>query len=738
MNTSHPFSRQCLSIAIAGICGATLVPAGLAQAQTSNTAGAQASNASSVELPVLQVTEDRIANALLPTEGYTASTSTSATKTDTPLMKTAQSVSVVTREQIEDQGATSIQQALRYTPGVFTGGRNGFGNRYDFISMRGFGGVGSLDNIYLDGLKMAGDVSGYNSLQIDPYFLERIDVFKGPTSVLYGQSYPGGLVGLTSKRPLFTPTHEIQLEAGTHDARAARFDFSGPIGESRRAAYRLVGLASGSDSQFDHVENERYTIAPSLTLLPTDNTSLTLMAYLQHEPNSGYYGWTPADGTVRDHNGRRIDNDFFDGEPGFNGFERYQRLIGYQLKHQINDTWQAQQNFRFASSDIDYDQIYSSGWVGDSNQLNRRVASANESLHAYKVDNQLQGNFTTGPLSHTLLVGLDYQYQRNSGSWRFGAATPLNAFDPEYGNTQVTYGAPTNFINKVEQTGVYLQDQISLGQWRFNLAGRQDWADTSTAYTNLGMASKSDSKKFTSRASLLYAFDNGVSPYVSYSESFEPASATNIDASGNTLDPSEASQYELGLKYQPPGSNDQYTAAIYHLEQENVSEAIPNSPFYEAIGKVRSRGLELSAKLHPTEQLSLIASYTYTDMEYVETNDETEGNTPYGVPRHMASAWGKYEFAGGMLNGLGVGAGVRYNDSTWGNDTHTFEVDSYTLVDAMLEYDLGMLSSDFQGMNVRVNANNLLDKDYVSSCSSTTICHFGAERNVTATLSYNW
>ncbi|WP_129141725.1 TonB-dependent siderophore receptor [Modicisalibacter coralii] len=728
----HPLSPT-ISIVITGICSTTLLTSGFAQA-AENRDG----NNMPAELPVVQVTDDRIANALMPTEGYTASTSRSATKSDTPLLETAQSVSVVTREQIEDQGANSVQQALRYTPGVFTGARNGFGNRYDFISMRGFGGVGNLDNIYFDGLKMAGDVGGYNSLQIDPYFLERIDVFKGPTSVLYGQSYPGGLVGLTSKRPLFTPLHEIQLEAGTQNKRTVRFDFSGPLGDDQRIAYRLVGLASGSDSQFDHVENERYTLAPSVTLLPTEDTSLTLMAYLQHEPNSGYYGWTPADGSVRDHNGQRIENDFFDGEPDFNGFERYQRLIGYQLEHQINDAWQARQNFRFASADIDYDQIYSSGWVGDSNQLNRRVASADESLHAYKVDNQLQGNFATGPLEHTLLFGVDYQYQRNSGSWRFGAASPLDAFDPQYGNAQVTYGAPTNFIDKVEQTGVYLQDQISLGQWRFNLAGRQDWADTSTAYTNLGMASESDSDSFTTRASLLYAFDSGISPYLSYSESFEPASATNTDVSGNTLDPSEASQYELGIKYQPPGSDDQYTAALYHLEQENVSESIPNTPFYEAIGKVRSRGLELSAKLHPTEQLSLIASYTYTDMEYVETNDDTEGNTPYGVPRHMASAWGKYEFSPGTLNGLGFGAGIRCNDATWGNDTHTFDVENYTLVDAMLEYDFGTLSRDFQGMDLRVNAVNLLDKDYVSSCSSATICHFGEARNMTATLSYKW
>ncbi|WP_193060955.1 TonB-dependent siderophore receptor, partial [Halomonas sp. 3A7M] len=471
-----------------------------------------------VALTTMQVQADRThESAWGPVDGYIAVRSAAATKTDSPLMETAQSVSVVTREQIEDQSAKSVQQALRYIPGVFTGTRNGIGDRVDFINMRGFGGVGSIDNVYFDGLKMASDVSGYNSLQIDPYFLERIDVFKGPTSVLYGQSYPGGLVGLTSKRPLFSPSHEIQLETGSHNTRTARFDVSGTIGENQQVAYRLVGLASGSDSQFDHVENERYTIAPSLTFLPTDATSLTVMAYLQHEPNRGYYGWTPADGTVRDYNGKRSDNNFFDGEPDVNGFERYQRLIGYQLEHQFNDQWQARQNLRFTSSDIDYDSIYSSSYVGDSNLLDRRAARADESMHAYHVDNQLQGDVTTGSLEHTLLVGLDYQYQRNSGEWQFGAASPLDAFNPQYGNTQITYSTPTNFINKVEQTGVYLQDQISFNRWRLNLSGRQDWAGTSTAYTNLGMSSESDNEKFTSRASLLYPESVKLAPILSLS-----------------------------------------------------------------------------------------------------------------------------------------------------------------------------------------------------------------------------
>lgn len=233
------FHKRWLTVAIALAAYSTSAAVFAQNPEQSTQLDSNSPNA----LPTVQVTGDRISGALQPTDGYTANTSLSATKTDTPLMETAQSVSVVTREQIEDQSAKTIQQALRYTPGVFTGTRNGIGGRVDFINMRGFGGVGSIDNIYFDGLKMASDVSGYNSLQIDPYFLERIDVFKGPTSVLYGQSYPGGLVGLTSKRPLFSPSHEIQLETGSHNTRTARFDVSGPIGENQQVAYRLARIS---------------------------------------------------------------------------------------------------------------------------------------------------------------------------------------------------------------------------------------------------------------------------------------------------------------------------------------------------------------------------------------------------------------------------------------------------------------------------------------------------------------
>ncbi|MCM2129851.1 TonB-dependent siderophore receptor [Larsenimonas rhizosphaerae] len=689
----------------------------------------------------LTVTSSRLYDALGPTEGYTTNTSLSATKTDTPLVETPRSVSVVTRQQIEDQGAESVQQALRYTPGVFAGGRGAGASRYDFVTLRGFGGTSSLDTTYLDGLKLLGDAGAYNTPQIDPYFLERVDVFKGPSSVLYGQNQPGGLVALTSKRPHFTPYRELQVTAGTNGKRAVRFDIGGPVDHQRTVAYRLVGQADASDTMYHHSARERYTLAPSVTFEPDADTTLTLMAYLQHDPASGFYGFVPADGTLHDRNGRTISRHFFDGEPNTNRFDRYQRMVGYHLEHRLNEALTARQNFRYLSMDIDYDQIYARTFIDDnSDRLERGAARSNESLNAYALDNQLQFDITTGPVEHTLLAGLDYQHSRNTGTWQFGSASTLDAFAPRYGTPNIEYGTATRWRHKVEQTGVYLQDQLAIGGWRLSLGGRQDWTRATSDTRNTDTSSRDNQSQFSGSAGLLYAFDNGLSPYLSYSESFNPN--TRSDANGDILGPTEGQQYEAGIKYQPPGTQDQYTASLYRLTQTNVAEAadVPagTATYYEPIGKVRTHGVELSATTHLTSQLSLLTAYTYTDMEYVKTNDNTEGNTPYEAPRHMASVWGRYDIEKGLLKGLEVGAGIRYVGSSWADNENTTQVSAHTLVDAMLAYDLGRLTPDLSGVHARINATNLLDEIYVSSCTSLRNCYYGQERSVIATISYQF
>lgn len=664
-------------------------------------------------------------------ETVTVTGQSAATKTETPFVETPQSISTISQDEITEQGSRTVEEAARYTAGVFTNQYGATSTRYDALVLRGFT-SGSIDNTYLDGLKLLNDEGTYSILQIDPYFLENIQVVKGPSSVLYGRASPGGLVALTSKRPLFTPYHQIQVSGGTQGYRSTGFDFSNQLGDSGRVAYRLVGKAMGSDSQFDRIQNERYTLAPSLTIDMTDDTSLTLMAYLQREPEGGYYGGVPADGALHDHAGRKISNSFYDGEPDYEEFNRRQTMLGYELTHRFNDVWSARQNFRYVNAATDYGQVYFSQWLNDR-EFSRAYFGADEKLDAYAVDNQLQANFSTGTLDHTVLMGLDYQHRQVKSKQSYGSFPALDAFDPSYG-ADGTIDPYADVNRKLEQTGVYLQDQIALDRWRFTLGGRQDWVDIDNRDTLNDTHNTGDDTQFSGRAGVLYLFDNGVAPYLSYSESFNPNS--NTDENGDLLEPTEGKQYEAGLKYQPPGTEDQYSIAVFHIAQENVANYIQDIQSYRAVGKVRSRGIELEARHHFTDQFRVQASYTYTDVEYEKSDAGYEGNTVNSVPKNMASVWGNYAFDSGPLRGLDVGAGVRYNGESYVDEANTDKVPDYTLVDAALHYDLGELG--LTGVEARLNINNLLDKDYVASCYSAARCYFGAERSAIATLSYQF
>ncbi|MBF8748758.1 TonB-dependent siderophore receptor [Pseudomonas monteilii] len=697
-------------------------------------------DSAALSLPSTDVRGFSLGNALGSMDGYNATHSQVATKTSTPLVETSQSVSVVTRQQMDDQGAQTVAQAMRYTPGVLT---NPYGatHRYDYVAMRGFN-DGSVDNIYLDGLKSMGDNGTYSTLQVDPYFLERIDVLKGPSSVLYGRSSPGGLVALTSKKPLFTPYHQVQASAGTQGQRGMGFDFSGPIDEDKRIAYRLTGLADASDTQFDHNKEERYTIAPAVSIDFTEDTSLTLQAYLQHDPNGGYHGGNPADGMLHPRNGLRLSDHFFEGEPGIDNYERTQQSFSYQFEHRFNDVFTARQNFRYQDSDVSMDQVYSAGWAdADSNILNRAYTGGDERLHSYIIDNMLQAEFFTGAAKHTLLLGVDYQRRKADVTWRYGSVDPLDASNPQYGQGNLQVLGENRYQRRLQQTGVYLQDLLELDQWRFSLGLRQDWVKVSEENRDSNTRVSDNRSNFTTRAGVLYLFENGVAPYVSYSESFNPNTVS--DQNGRPLAPTEGTQWEAGIKYQPPGTDNLFTASVFRIEQENLASKQPDENFYRAVGEVRSQGLELEAHVQVTENLKLLGGYTFTDIEYsrsmpslVAPGVDNNGNSPTQAPKQMLSLWADYNFHQGPLDGLRLGGGMRYVGYSWVDAENSMKVPSYTLFDASVGYDLGKVG--LKGVDVRLNANNLTNETYIASCASLNYCYMGEERNVSATVSYQF
>ena len=663
-----------------------------------------------------------------PGKGFVARQSAAGTKTDTPIIETPQSISVVTQQQLDDQKPRGISEALNYTSGAFTA-LVGASNRYDYVALRGFS-DSSVDNTLLDGLRLMSDQGSYSSFQVDPYFLQRIDVLKGPGSILYGRASPGGVVALTSKKPLFQPYHEVEVTVGNRNRLEGAFDISGPIDQNGVMAFRVTGLARGMDTQFDHVREQRFAIAPSLAINFTPDTHLLLQAYLQHDPEGGYHSGVPAEGSLFPRNGRYISRYFFDGDPTVEKYRRTERMVGYQFEHAFNDQLTVRQNFRYVFGDTRLRQIYGFGWAS-ADELTRYYSGAKEATHAYTVDNQLEGKFATGAMKHTMLFGLDYQKRHVDGFWESGSADPINAFNPVYGSPGVTGVTASPIDRWLEQTGLYLQDQIAIDRWRFTLGVREDHAKASNLY-GTGTPSEWSGSKFTKRAGVVYLFDNGIAPYFSYSDGFNPS--LRADQRGNLLQPATAQQFEAGVRYQPKGSSTLLAASVFNLDQENVATKPVGQIYYVPSGKIRTRGVELEARTQVTDTVSVLANYTFTNMKFIESAEGFVGNTPYQVPRHMASAWVDWRF----MPGYTAGMGLRYVGTSWGDNANSFKVPPYTLVDLMLRIDLARWDPSLKGAKLQLSAKNLFNKNYVASCLSNAYCYWGDARNVMATISYQW
>lgn len=658
-----------------------------------------------------------------PTQGYLATTSQGATKSDLPLITTPQSVSVVTRQQMQDQGALTLNQALGYTSGVFTN-FGGAATRYDTIALRGFHG-GDVDNTFLDGLRVMSDGGSFNVLQVDNAFLERIDVIKGPSSALYGQTVPGGLVNMVTKRPQFREEGHIQLQAGNNATTGAMFDYTNAIND--QWAFRLTGVTRNSDTQYDHTREEKYALMPQLMWQPDEDTQLILKAYLQKDPSGGYHGSVPGDGSITEHNGYKLSNGFYEGNSDLDQFKRHEQIYSYDFTHQFNDVWSFSSTGSYSHSNVDLDQVYQIGWDAENpDLLNRYYSGERSSLAAWATDNRLQAEFNTGELEHRVTLGAEYHRYKNDISKAVGNASQLNAVTSEQVGDMPVYSWNDN-TRRYYQTGLYLQDEMKLERWHLDLSGRYDRIVAS----NSGSDRRQDDH-ISGRAALLYAFDNGISPYVSWSQAITPTALT--DPNNNLLKPTTAEQYEAGVKYQPNGTRDLYSLAVYDLTQKDVANRNVQDGTYTPSGKVHSQGIELEARNQLTPRLSTVASYTLNHLRFKDSVDGNDGHTPYVTPNSMAALWGHYQFD----YGLSAGAGVRYIGKQWADNENTTRLPSVTLFDASVRADLGVWNSSLKGAWLQVNANNLTDRKYVAGCYGTGYCYWGAERSVMATVGYDF
>ncbi|MDF7761395.1 TonB-dependent siderophore receptor [Kosakonia cowanii] len=659
----------------------------------------------------------------------TSQVQSGATKLETPDIETPQAVSIVTRQQYEEQGATSVRQAVSYTPGVYSN-QIGASNRFDYIVLRGFS-DGSLDNVYLDGLKMMGDTNSHSSLVIDPWFLDSVEVVRGPASVLYGRSSPGGIVALNSRKPSFDPGGEVKLFAGNNNQRGAAFDVTGPVDDNDRVAVRLTGMTRYADSQFDHLKEQRYAIAPSVTWRITDTTRLDVMAYLHRDPEGGSHSGLPYEGAVVPHAGGKISNTFFEGEDRYDKYKRRENMVGYNFEHLFDSGWSVRQKLRYLRTKVDLNQVYASGWLNET-ELNRGYSGSDESLSAVTLDNQLDGSVDTGAINHRLLVGVDYQHRNNNVTSSYGSFPAIDAFNPIYGADPLSISVYGREKHKLEQTGIYVQDQMSLDRWRLTLGGRHDQVKITNSNKIGDTHDTLEKDHISSRAALMYLFDSGFAPYVSYSTAFTPTSFT--DENGKILQPMKGKQWEAGLKFQPEGSQTMYSASVYRINQNNIATKVEPTDPYRAIGEIESEGVELEAVGQLTDNLRLQAAYTYNDIRYKKSSADEQGKRAVYAPRNQASAWLSYDVKAGALNGLTVGSGVRYVNGITSDRQNTHTLPSYTLVDLAVGYDLSNVG--LKGLSAQVNVNNLTDKRYVAACNSANYCYFGAERSIVGSLSY--
>ncbi|QRG06228.1 TonB-dependent siderophore receptor [Xanthobacter dioxanivorans] len=686
---------------------------------------ARAQQAQGVELDTITVEGQGTAESPTgPVEGYVAHRTIAGSKTDTPLIEVPQSISVVTRDQMDDRAVQNVGQALDYSVGVL-GQPFGTDPRFDAPLLRGFSAANSQ---YLNGLKLMRDAG---AVAIEQYGLERIDVLLGPASVLYGQGNPGGLIDLISKRPTFTTFGEVQGQIGTFDRYVGAFDVGGVVGSD--FAYRLTGLARDAGTQTDFIDDNRLFFAPSFTWKPTNDTSLTVLANVQYDQAGTPVG-LPVEYTVGPLR-NLLSPDLFLGDPSYNASSRTLASIGYEFQHRFNDMWQIRQNARYLQLNWDYSSLYYSSLSTTNPTIaNRGSSQNNEDQNTITVDTQLQGDFQTGPLTHKLLLGVDYRRFSQDNLTQFGNAPPIDILFPVY-NQPVT-GLPwyvSAVDGTVNQTGLYAQDQVRFGKWLLTAGIRHDWASVdSTTDTNFGdTVQDQNDAAFTGRIGLTYLFDNGIAPYANYSTSFDPVIGSMPSVlGGQPFQPSTGEQYEVGVKYQPAGWNGFFTAALYDIKQKNVlsSQLIGGISYETQIGEVSVRGFELSGTMSLSEGWKLLANYTFMDAEI--TQGQYAGNRPANVPENMANIWLDYTFKSGPWAGFGMGGGVRYVGSRYALDNNAVFLDANTLVDAAIHYEKGPFKA-------QLNVNNIANETYVSTCGFFG-CYYGDGRTAVAQLTYRW
>lgn len=695
--------------------------------------GQSASNATgaTVELDTIEVKGKKEQTATGPIDGYFATQSASGTKTPTPLVETPQAISVIGAKQIRDQQVQTIDEATRYSPGIHSQ-TFGADTRNDWFLIRGF--TEQETGYYLDGLQLFS--TSFATYKLEPWGLERIEVVRGPSAVLYGGGNPGGLINAVSKMPTFTTFGTVEAGVNEFGNVYGAVDVGGVAGAKQEWAYRFLSLGRIGGTQTDFTDNDRAFVAPSLTYRPGDGTTLTFLGQYQHDATNGQ-NFLPYQGTVKAAPYGRIPTDLFTSEPSIDKFTRDQSMVGYEFEHILNPNIAVRQNLRYSHLDVDFQTLFGIGYAAPptatSADLSRFNFVTRPSADQLDIDNQAEFNFRTYVLQHIALFGIDYKHYDIRDTQGAVLGSSLNLLNPVY----VQQAVPTSRYIKTEttqdQVGVYVQDQIKLNRLTLVLAGRHDWVQTDVDNRLFPSSSgNSTPDAFSGKVGAIYNLDGGIAPYVSYSTSFSPIVGINTSTQ-RAFVPETGEQEEVGVKYQSPVLPLTAGVALFNLTRNNVLTTDPANVLNSVqAGQQRSRGVEAEVTATLMDGLSLIGAYTAYELEVTRDLDLTvNGKVPTNTPQQFGSLWLDYTLQDGAWKGFGFGAGVRYTGQSFADQQNTLRVPDFVLGDAAIHYERDR-------WRAAVNVSNVADETYVGSCSSPTACFYGDRRKLTFSVAYKW
>ncbi|WP_449506550.1 TonB-dependent siderophore receptor [Enterobacter hormaechei] len=654
----------------------------------------------------------------------------SATKSAVAESKTPQVINTIAAKEIEQRHASSVNEILRYAPGVSTEVRGSTSYMSEY-KIRGF----NVDQEFYNGLQLPYNVTGNTKARIDPLLIESVDILKGPSSVLYGGGSPGGLVNIQSKKPQKEAKTELGFNTGNRNLKEGYLDSTGQIANSDWN-YRLLGKATESDEQAHTTRYENSLVAPSVTWQPDDKTRLTIDALAQNTPSL-----TPSDPMPLSYlRSKYADRRDYAGDE-WSGFKQRQWMLGYSFEHEFDSGWGFNQKARYFDVDTHQRSAYSTGTGSEVYQLNRFAYTTDEDLQSFNIDNQVTRTVALGDWQHHLLAGFDYQKLNSHFHYRYASSTPgIDMRNPDHSQIDNdALGLVTAQKNRLgyQQNGYYLQDQIAFGGLNVLASLRfDDYRSVTTNYLQNGDKAWVSQDRLTKRLGALYAFDNGLSPFISYSEGFAPVSPQGT-LTAKDVKPTTSKQVEGGVKYLLAEYATTFTASVFNIRQKNVVTSDPGFLNYRQTGEVESKGAELSAISRPTDNLTLIANYAYTHAINTE-DDKYQGKRPTQVPENAFNLWGDYTFDSTPLRGLTLGAGARYTgpmEISPANDAG--KLGGTTQYDLAASYRMGELAPSLEGLTLKASAQNVTNKETLT-CYDATNCWIGRDRTFQVGANYSF